>query len=240
MSPPPLILLSGTLCDAQLWTPMLKQLRVRQVRCLIPEGEKSALATAQRLLAQLPPRFCLAGFSLGAMVALHMLALAPHRIAGLALMAVNPFPLPPDSLTPRRAVMTQAQAMGLREFVLAQLWPRYVANARLQDIALRDTILDMAERCGINTFISQTELSLRRHDCREAVRKFQRPLLLLSGDQDSICPAKGHQALAELASHAHWQEFHQCGHFLPLEAPDRCASALTSWYEEVKECEAMR
>ena len=47
-------------------------------------------AMAERLLAQAPSRFVLAGLSMGAMVAMEVLAQAPQRVAGAALIDTDP------------------------------------------------------------------------------------------------------------------------------------------------------
>ena len=82
----PLILLGGTLCDERLWQPVLEQLDVSDARRFTLQADDSSTAAAERLLAQLPPRFCLAGFSLGAIVATLLAGALPERIERLALI----------------------------------------------------------------------------------------------------------------------------------------------------------
>ncbi|WP_369605547.1 alpha/beta fold hydrolase, partial [Pseudomonas aeruginosa] len=73
----PLVLLGGTLCNARLWQPVIERLNVAAVSCITLTGAESAPQASRRLLEVLTPRFLLAGFYLGAIVALQMAADAP-------------------------------------------------------------------------------------------------------------------------------------------------------------------
>ena len=90
MPKPVLVLFPGTLCDSRLFT--------RQARSLRPYARVISASYADlremdcwltRLLRQLPPRFSVAGFSLGGLIALEVLRRVPERIERLALIASN-------------------------------------------------------------------------------------------------------------------------------------------------------
>lgn len=110
----PLVLLGGTLCNARLWQPLIERLNISAVLCITLTGAESAPQASRRLLKVLPPRFLLAGFSLGAIVALQMAADAPERVNGLTLISVNPLPVAPDTLASRREAVHTAQARARR------------------------------------------------------------------------------------------------------------------------------
>lgn len=230
----PLIMLSGTLCNDRLWLPVVKQLNVSHIRTVCLNSDDSAEVLAKNLLGVLPPRFCLAGFSLGAIVALQMLALAPQRMTGLALLSVNPFCCPPDSVPGRRAAVREAASLGLTRWLTENLWPHYVAPQRLGDLALQQTIVQMAEESGLDTFAHQTEVAISRKDHRAALTSFTSPVLIINGAHDVICPPSHHQAVANAAPHARWITLPESGHFLPLEAPQAVAIAMRNWIQESK------
>lgn len=229
----PLVLLGGTLCDARLWTPLLDHLHVSHAIVVTLDGADSAAALSQQLLATLPPRFCLVGFSLGAIVALQMLADAPQRMAGLALLSVNPLADDPCNAPSRRAAVNAAREQGIGPWLSATLWPRYVAVQNLEAEHLHRTLVQMAERAGIDTFARQTEVAISRADNRRALAAFRAPTLILNGAQDPICTPHHHQLAAQAAPHACHETFADCGHFLPLEAPERLASRLQDWLKEI-------
>ncbi|WP_312624736.1 alpha/beta hydrolase [Scandinavium sp.] len=236
----PLILLGGTLCDEQLWQPMLAQLNVSSVHCFTLQGDDSAKAAAERLLAVLPARFCLCGFSLGAMVALEIQSIAPARVAGLALISVNPFADRPENAPIRRAAVAQARVQGMGTFIAEQLWPRYVARQRQSDTALQQRIVAMAQRSGVEVFAAQTEIAISRVDHRESLGSLKVPVLILSGEEDPICTTEHHRAVQQAAPLAHWKVLPSVGHFVPLEAAQDTATALHSWINEVFLCDSTR
>ena len=82
-------MLPGTLCDARLYAPVVERLGLPAT---IPAlaGAETAAALAQLILAAAPERFSLCGFSLGAIVALEIVAQAPERVERLALIGCNP------------------------------------------------------------------------------------------------------------------------------------------------------
>lgn len=231
----PLILLGGTLCDSALWRP-LRQRLAEPCRTLPLRGEQSAQAMAEKLLAKLPPRFALCGFSLGAIVALHMQALAPQRICGLALISANPFADAAENADARRAAVAEAAQYGLSRFITRRLWTRYVARQRWYSRRLHRQITGMAERCGLTVFRDQTEIAIHRADQRQALARLQVPVLILNGNEDPICTPAHHAALSEAAPQARWLTFAGCGHFVPLEAVEQTADALNHWLTEIRLC----
>ncbi|MEW7315285.1 alpha/beta hydrolase [Buttiauxella gaviniae] len=230
----PLVMLGGTLCNSRLWQPVIEQLNVTHFSCITLTAGDCAETLASQLLAVLPPRFCLAGFSLGAIVALQMVALAPERIVGLALLSVNPFSDLPENAPTRRAAVRDAAKLGITRWLTENLWPRYVAPQRLDDASLHRTIVQMAEECGIETFARQTEVAISRKDHRAILASFMAPTLILNGAHDVICTALHHQAIAEAIPRARWITLPDSGHFLPLETPQRVAIAMRNWIQEIK------
>ncbi len=231
MSKLPVVFLGGTLCDARLWASVFPQLPDNPI--IVPDirAADSADDMARRLLAELPERFCLCGFSLGAIVALHMMAQAPRRLAGLALISVNPLADRPENAPERYKAVARARRHGM-ESVIDELWPRYVDPVRFADLTLRQTIVDMAKACGPDVFEQQTNIAINRRDVREKLSLLSAPVLLIGGMSDPICPPERHALLAQACGQARWLSLPRCGHFVPLEAPQATAEALVKWIEE--------
>ena len=120
----PLVLISGTLCNARLWQPLLDRLNLSDVIGITLTDATSAADASRNLLRELPPRFLLAGFSLGAIVALQMVADAPQRITGLALLSVNPLADAPENAASRREAVRVARQQGVADWLSASLWPK--------------------------------------------------------------------------------------------------------------------
>jgi pimeloyl-ACP methyl ester carboxylesterase len=85
LSPPTLLLLPGLLCDRASWAPVLPALE-RHADCRVPDyaNEHSLSAMAERVLADAPATFALAGHSMGGRVAPEVMRRA-QRVTRLAL-----------------------------------------------------------------------------------------------------------------------------------------------------------
>ncbi len=87
----PLVLLPGMMCDARLFVPQIGAISGRRaVMTAAVGGADTMAALAREVLAHAPPRFALAGLSLGGILAMEVLRQAPDRVERLALLDTNP------------------------------------------------------------------------------------------------------------------------------------------------------
>lgn len=226
----PLLLLSGTLCDARLWSAVLAALP-NEVDCVCVEwgDETDAGAAARRMLASAPPRFALAGMSMGGSVALEICALAADRVAGLALVSSQPHGEPSERTLARAAWVEFAHAHGVEALVREHLWPNYVHPGMRGDMALLGTVLDMACDVGLGAYECQHLLLASRRDHATTLAMLEMPVLVAGGDSDALCAPALQALMARSARRATRVEFSDCGHFCPLEAPAPLAAALCDW-----------
>ena len=83
-------MIPGTLCDGRLFDRQARRLRSRvQVVRVDWQHLRQAGDPMAALLRRLPQRFSLAGFSLGGLWAVQLMARAPERVERLALIASN-------------------------------------------------------------------------------------------------------------------------------------------------------
>ena len=83
----PLLLLPGLVCDRAIWAPLLPALAPHAQCSVADYGRLDSLAAmAAHVLATAPPRFALAGHSMGGRVALEVMRAAPQRVERLALL----------------------------------------------------------------------------------------------------------------------------------------------------------
>lgn len=235
----PLVLIGGTLCNARLWQPLLEQLNVSAAFCLTLTGAESAMYASHQLLKVLPPRFLLVGFSLGAIVALQMAADAPTRLAGLALLSVNPLADRPENAIIRRAAVLAAREQGHGRWLSENLWNKYVAPTNLDNRALHDILIQMANETDSDTFALQTEIAISRRDNRDALSALTCPILIMNGEQDPVCTPEHHRLAAASAPGASWVSLNSTGHFFVLEATERTATQLRQWIMESLKCESI-
>lgn len=152
MQAEPLVLLPGTLCDERIWA---------QVIPLSGAARTDAMATA--VIRQAPDRFALAGFSLGGIVALEVVAQAPERVARLALIDTNPHPDPPARQTRRHAASRRARETGLAAHSASDLAPHNFAAPHPDGAAM---VAAMTEGFSADDYANQCGIAAARADSR--------------------------------------------------------------------------
>ena len=93
----PIVLVPGLNCSPRLYAPQLPELwRLGAVTIADHTRDDSMAAIARRVLAAAPPRFALAGLSMGGYIALTVLRQAPERVEKLALLDTSARPETPE------------------------------------------------------------------------------------------------------------------------------------------------
>ncbi len=228
LSRPTLLLLPGLLNDAELWRDQVAALS-DVAHCVVGDltGSDSLRGLSERLLATMPERFALAGFSLGGYVAQDLLRIGGARVQRLALLDTSARADTPERVEQRRAQEASVRVAGSFHGFGESLMRRYVDPSRLGDQALLQRVRGMTQRLGPQVFLQQSQLA--RGDGHAVLRQFRRPMLVLWGEHDLITPPKVHQEILELAPHARGLELSQCGHLSPLEKPREVSAALRQW-----------
>src|SRR3979490_1593595 len=144
-------------------------------------------AIARRILAEAPPRFALAGHSMGGYIAFEIMRQAPERVAKLALLNTQARPDTPEATARRRTMMARAKG-GEYRAVLDELFPGFVHPSRREDGALRKLVHDMGDDIGAEAFVRQQTAIMSRPDSRPALAWIKCPTLVLSGDEDNTVP----------------------------------------------------
>src|SRR5258708_23417159 len=111
-------------------------------------------AIARRILAEAPPRFALAGHSMGGYVAFEIMRQAPERVAKLALINTQARPDTPEATARRRSQIARAQS-GEYHAVLDELFAGFVHPSRREEAGLRQLVHDMGDDIGAIAFIRQ-------------------------------------------------------------------------------------
>ncbi len=229
-----LLLLPGLMCDAAVWAPLLPQ--VEQIaECRIPtyHDATSLGAMAERVLADAPARFALAGHSMGGRVALEIVRRAPERVLRLALLDTGCRPRPvgaagDDEKAKRYALLALARRSGTR--AMAREWVKPMVHPeRLAARALIDAILDMFERRTADEFAAQIEALLARPDATGLLGSISCPTLVLCGREDGWSTPAQHAEMAALISGARLAVIEHCGHMAPMERPAEVGAELLAW-----------
>jgi pimeloyl-ACP methyl ester carboxylesterase len=223
------LLIPGLVCTAELFAP--------QIPVLWPHGPITVASTleghtiaemAAAILRDAPPRFALAGLSMGGYVALDILRQAPERVVKLALLDTAARPDTPEQSTQRRALMVRVQA-GELEAVLRQIAPNLLHPDHRADSRLIEVQVRMGLTVDAAGFVRQQTAIIGRIDSRPHLADIRVPTLVLVGDKDALTPPDRSEEMAAAIPGARLVVVLKCGHASTLEQPETVNAALVEW-----------
>jgi pimeloyl-ACP methyl ester carboxylesterase len=234
-----LLLVPGLLCDDAVWASQTASLADIAAVHVANNGETDSLgALAESIIAHAPPRFALAGHSMGGRIALEVARRVPERLMGLALLdtgyeAFAPGQAGEREAEGRHALLALARQEGMR--AMARTWVQGMVHpARLTDAELVEPILDMFERRTPDLFAMQIKALLGRPDATAVLPTLRCPTLVLCGREDAWAPPSRHDAMAKMIRHSTLEIIPDCGHMAPMERPRAVNDALRRWLESIE------
>ena len=229
MSERHLVLLPGLLYDHALWAHQSRHLSdVAEVTVGDLTRDDSIVAMAERILEEAPDSFALAGLSMGGYVAQEIMRQEPERVERLALIDTQARADSAAQVKTRKDLIRIA-GMGKFKGVTPRLLPNLVHHDRLDDPAVRDVVLGMAERVGQEAFVRQQTAIMGRKDGRGDLHAIRVPTLVLCGRQDILTPPVLHEEMAETIQGAKLVIVEEAGHLAPLERPEVVTEAMRVW-----------
>ncbi len=224
------LLLPGLMCDRRLWAPQIEALPQRTFvgdttrADNFPDMARDVLSTA-------PPRFAMAGLSMGGILAFEIWRQAPERVSHIALLDTNARADPPDRKSRRMQQIEEALSGRLRELAIETLKPVYLAESHRDDDKLLGTIMDMAMDLGPKVFERQSLALKNRVDSVDTLDTIDCPALVLCGREDALCPVSFHELMASRIPGAKLVVVDDCGHLATLEQPDVVTAELEALFE---------
>jgi pimeloyl-ACP methyl ester carboxylesterase len=234
MAKQPLILLPGLLCDATVWRDQAAALS-DLAECFIPDyGVIDTLAgMAECVLRDAPPRFALAGHSMGGRVAFEILRIAPERVERVALMDTRTHAKPAGEAGEKEAagryrLLEISRSRGMR--AMAKEWiPGMVHPARLGDAELIRAIENMIAAKTPEIYAAQIHALLGRPDAEPIVASIRRPTLVLCGRQDAWSGLEWHEKIHAAVVGSTLEVVEDCGHMSTMERPEAVSAAMRRW-----------
>jgi pimeloyl-ACP methyl ester carboxylesterase len=185
-------------------------------------------AIAGRILAAAPPRFALAGLSMGGYVALEIVRQAPDRVTRLALLDTGARADTPEATAKRHANIALAEAGRFIDVIDPQ-FPLYVHPSRANDHALKADYLAMCHDVGPKAYVRQQKAIMARVDSRPLLSTIRCPTLVLVGAEDAATPLILSEEMAAGISGAQLVTVADCGHLSTIERPEAVTDALIAW-----------
>ena len=229
-----LVLVPGLMCDETVWKVQIQALSGVAECQVADHGSLDSLAAmASAILGHAPPRFALAGHSMGGRVAFEVFRQAPERVERLAIMDANYKPLAAgaggeEEAAGRYRMLEKARAEGVR--AMAAEWVQGMVHpGRKSDSALITAIIDMFERKTAETFEAQIRALLNRPDAGPLLEQIGVPTLILCGREDAWSSPSVHQEMAARIPRSELVIVPQSGHMVTMERPDEVSEAMRAW-----------
>ncbi len=242
MSSLPLIALHGYLGRPGGWSAAMEALGAVSTSTELPDlpghGPSPWLPRAQgffgivdELAERLPPRFHLAGYSMGARVALALALRHPKRVAAALLIGPNPG-LVDEASRAERARWEEAQAVRLEHdgvAAFAEEWarlPLFASQRHLPPALLARQQSERLEQTAAGAAWAMRHLGLAAMPSLwPLLRRAEVPLRYLAGALEPACEQRCREAAA-LSEGATFRALPGAGHNLLLEAPAVVAEEL--------------
>jgi len=227
----PVVLVPGLLASARLYAPQIAALwPSAAVQVANHTRDDSMPALARRILAEAPPRFALAGLSMGGYIAFEILRQAPERVARVALLDTAARADTPEASAARRLQMDLAVSGRFSE-VIEALFVRVVHPSRREDAGLRELMRLMVSEVGVDGYLRQQTANITRSDSRATLAAIRCPTLVLVGDSDELTPPERAAEIADGIPGARLVVVPDCGHLSTLERPQAVSDALREWLQ---------
>ena len=167
--------------------------------------------------------------SMGTIVATHLAAAEPGKVASLALF--GPLLAPPEPARAAvRARAAQARGGDMQPIADALLQAsvsgetrarRPVALAFVRESLMRQDPEGYARTC--EALAEMTPADTSRIDC---------PTLLVTGDEDIVAPPQAVRMMGERIAGSRVEVLRGCGHWTPVEKPEECTGLLKRFLVE--------
>jgi pimeloyl-ACP methyl ester carboxylesterase len=221
-----LLLLPGLICDERLWRDVMDGLDARSTVADLTQDDSMA-AMAQRALASAPPRFALAGLSMGGYVAFEIMRQAPERVTHLALFDTSARDDDPARKETRRKgidMVSQGKFIGVSRGLLGKLIaPQHMGTAVAAEVQA------MSERVGQDAYIRQQVAIMNRVDSRSLLGAIAVPTLVGVGEDDTMTPPELAAEMAAGIRDAELVRFADAAHLPTMENPQAVVAAMQQW-----------
>jgi pimeloyl-ACP methyl ester carboxylesterase len=225
----PVVLVPGLLTSPRLYAEQVPALwHVGPVTIASPTRHDTVAALAGDILATAPPRFALAGLSMGGYIAFEIIRQAPDRVAKLALLDTSARPDTPEQTERRNTQIGLARSGRFAEIADLQ-FPLLVHRLSQDDAGLRELVRLMAEEVGPEAFVRQQQAIIARPDSRPGLGEVACPTLVLVGDGDELTPPELSVEIADGIPDARLVVVTGSGHLSTVEQPQQVTRALVDW-----------
>lgn len=239
----PLLLVHGFPLDHTLWQENEAMLSSR-FRVIMPDlrgfGQTSARPGTmtmanfaddlQALLnaLQVPGAIHVCGLSMGGYIAFAMQKRYPERIKSMILCHTNPHTDAPEAAQRRHALADRALTEGMVPIIEAFLPKVLPADAAPSVVAKVRSMMERASPAGAAAALRGMA---QREDMNPRLASINIPVLVLSGEKDTITPPADMKNWAAALPKAQYQELTGVGHLSCVEQPEAFNRAVSTFLQ---------
>jgi pimeloyl-[acyl-carrier protein] methyl ester esterase len=192
----------------------------------------------QDVLANLPPRCVLLGWSLGGQFALELARLVPQRVAGLVLFATTPrfgrtegweHGLEPVAFQTFRDTLARNWQQTLGDFIWLQLRGSRHAEETQKHIHAALATQGLPRREALEAGLAM----LATNDLRHQLAGITHPTLLVAGHNDRVTPPGAVRWMNAQMVRSQYLEIDRAGHAPFLSHVEDCAAPLREFLADV-------
>jgi pimeloyl-ACP methyl ester carboxylesterase len=170
-----------------------------------------------------------AAHSMGTIVAAHLAAAEPRKVASLALF--GPLLAPTDQArTNIRLRANRVLAEGMQPIADALIQASLSSETRQKRHAAVAFVRESLMRQDSDGYARSCEALAGMQPADTA--KISCPTLLVTGDEDAVAPPQSVRMMGEKISGSRVEVLRGCGHWTPVEKPDECIAFLQRFYRE--------
>lgn len=225
----PILLVPGLNCTAEIYAHQVPALwRHGPVTVANHTSGASMSEIAAAVLSDAPPRFALAGFSMGGYIAFEIMRQASERVLKLALLDTSARPDSPEASEKRRSAIALTE-QGKFSLVVSQSFPNAVHPDHVGSMELRALHTRMSMAVGPETYVRQQRAIIERVDSRPDLGSIKVPTLVVVGEADAITvPDMAHEMASGIAG-AKLVVVPTAGHMALAEQHATVTAAMDEW-----------
>ncbi len=220
---PPLVLISGLLSNHTVWKHQLHHLKQLTSIHIVSPRENTPENMVQEVLRQAPPRFAMAGHSMGGWLCLEIMRLAPHRVVKLCLLNTTARSDSDEKKAKRKEMITRAQQGCFHEIV------DEITSCFVHVADVKEDVKNMFLQVGKDVFIQQEESMIRRQESLSILPTIDCPTLVIHAAQDNNFSLVEHEDLVAQIARATLAVVEDAGHMSPMEMPQAVTALLRYW-----------
>jgi pimeloyl-ACP methyl ester carboxylesterase len=221
-----------------MWSEFTKRMSVPATAITFPGFDGRAVSTdhpdlgvfAETVLAEVPGPMVVAGCSMGGYVAMELMRRAPERLDGVILMDTKPESDAEAARQRRREIADGVERDGLATWSDVLTSPLLGGTSRSERVELVDMVRGRVLSANADGVAWAQRAMAERGDSRGTLANWQKPALVIVGEEDELSPVATAREMAELLPQGQLVVIPRAGHLAAWEQPEVVAEQVARWW----------